>query len=153
MKLSYFLFAINLLSLISAEFVGTSLEEGTGIFEMNTCRLVVSKLKFNYKNLGIGEYAKFWDAPCGYPPAIGTFLLCIYDLKKNDTSFLEHTLYENFAERCNSFSSYNFTGTYYKEQFKNATNNFIPINQVNISLPLYKATLPNLKTYASNYKM
>lgn len=153
MNWCYFLFVLNLTPLINAKLVGTTLEKKIGVPEMNTCRLVVSNLKFNYKNLGIGDYAKFWDAACGYPPAIGTFLLCTYDLKNNDTSFLEHTIYKSFTERCNSFSSYNYTEIFYKEQFENATKNFIPINKVNTSLPLYKATLPNMKKYASSYKM
>lgn len=136
--------------LVSAKLLGTNIKEGSGVAEINTCRAGVAKLSFNFKGLGTGPYSLYWDAPCGYPPFTGSLLLCAYEISGNDTT-LQTSIFKTFSKRCRDYSSYNYSWTYYEEQFKNATMHYIPLLQINTSLPVYQATLPNLKTLQSSY--
>lgn len=138
-------------TLASAKLIGTTLSQGTGVAELNVCRVGAAKLTFDYKILGKNTYSKFWDGPCGYAPYTGTFLLCSYEISGNNTSLLPK-MYKTFAKRCKAYSSYDYPASYYEEQFKNATENFVPLSQLNTSLPIYSATLPNLSALMKSYE-
>ncbi|GAV26752.1 hypothetical protein PMKS-000208 [Pichia membranifaciens] len=138
-------------NLVTAKLLGTTIRQGSGISELNTCRVGVAKLTFDYKMLGRSAYSKFWDAPCGYPPSIGTFLLCTYEISGNNTS-LQPSIFKTFAKRCHDYSSYDYPVSYYEEQFKNATENYVPLSQLNSSLPIYSATLPKMKLLLETYE-
>ena len=96
----------------------------------------MEKLTFDYKMLGKSACSKFWDVPCGYPPVIGTFLLCTYKISGNDIS-LQPNIFKTFAKRCHDYSSYDYPVLYYEEQFKNATENYVPLSQLNCSLSIF----------------
>lgn len=149
MRLVAFAFILQF-NLIAAELLGTTFRRGSGISELNTCRVGVAELTFDYKMLGKSSYSKYWDAPCGYPPSTGSFLLCSYVISGNDSS-IQPKLFKLFTERCNDYSSYDYPISYYEEQFKNATQNYVPLSQLNASLPIYSATLPNMKLLQKSY--
>lgn len=144
-----FLFYFNLSNASGID--GTNLVLKSGIAEISACRAGVNLLTFDYKMLGLGSASKYWDSMCGYPPNIGAYLLCTYAIGGNDTS-LQNGVYKTYAKRCGRYSSYNYTASYYAEQFQNVTQYYVPLDQLDTSNPVYVATLPNMTKVEISYK-
>lgn len=122
-----------------------------GAAEYWTCNTGMDTLTFDYTPLGLGEYTVY-DAICGYPPAVGSILLCIDHMRNDKSDAFMGRVFKYASESCESYSSYPFPPSYYKEQFENATKYYIPFEDVkNISKPLYSPTTPNITALIPEY--
>lgn len=149
MKLSYLAFQA-FAGLAIAKLERTSINQGDGYAEFNTCFAPCKSLDYDYTKLNLGLLSTSYDALCGYPPATGCLLLCSYAISGNDTAKLPKFA-ADMASTC-GYSSYNYTESYYAEQYSNATQYYKPLSQINFSEPLYNPTIPNLTALAISYK-
>lgn len=147
--LTIFLFYLQV---VNCGLLKTTRRQGSGLAEVNTCNTAAKKFLYDYVNLKIGKYATYYDVTCGYPPAIGTLLLCSYNIGGNDTETQKH-VYKQMARRCQAYSSYKYPSTFYEEQFKNASDYYIPLSNLNVSMPIYSPTLPNITSLEKTYQM
>lgn len=148
MKLFFLAFQL-FLSGAFAELELTTINQGSGYAEFNNCVAPTKKFTYDYVILGLGLSSTYYDTICGYPPATGTFLLCTYKISGNSTK-LQNKVFGDMAKTCDGYSSYNYSEAYYKEQYINATQYYIPLSEVNVSDYLYRPTLPNITATIEN---
>lgn len=148
-----FLLLLSLITFTNAQgaFKLHSIVEYTGgASEFWTCNTGMGKLKFDFTPKK-GKTKKY-DAICGYPPAIGSILMCI-DIMRNDKSdaFMNRA-YKYAADSCHIYSAYQLPASYYKEQHQNATKYYVPFEDIkNISKPLNYPTTPNITALIPEY--
>ncbi|TID19285.1 hypothetical protein CANINC_003714, partial [Pichia inconspicua] len=132
----------NKVSLLSALFGTataidwTSFQGAKGAPEFWTCDTSLLTLKFDYTPLGLGEYAAFYDHFCDYPPAVNALLLCAHEMAEDKSDKFMESVFKIQAEACDEHSSFHHPWTFYRDQYKNATANNVPLESVNTSLPV-----------------
>ncbi|VEU23012.1 DEKNAAC104195 [Brettanomyces naardenensis] len=124
----------------------------TGSSQFWACDSVVTTaLTYDYVPLGEGEYSAYYDAMCGYSPCVGSMMLCCNQLSDSDSHKMDQ-VYHIAAQTCSEYSSYQYDWTYYRDQFENATKNFLdPSDIKNISLPIYAPTYANMTLAEETY--
>ncbi|VEU20903.1 DEKNAAC101798 [Brettanomyces naardenensis] len=92
----------------------------------------------------MGSSSTTYDSVCGYPPAIGSTLLCAQKLY-NGSSKRMNTFFKSYEYHCKHESTVAYSASYYESQYANATEYQIPTDKIaNISAPLYLPSLPNM---------
>lgn len=95
-----------------------------------------------------------YDAICGYPPAAGTYMLCVYEMSGNSTKILKKAS-KTMEENCKASTTFTPDWTYfYTTQFENATANYLPYSETQNEKFIYINTYPNMtyvrETYYTN---
>lgn len=80
--------------------------------------LVSATYQFEFKPKYIKETGAYYDAVCGYPPAIGTLMICAESIagKEGLDRFAK-----TYAQQCAKYSDFVKPWTYYRNQYENAT--------------------------------
>lgn len=92
-----------------------------------------------------------YDAICGYPPASGTYLLCVYKMSHNSTKILKKAS-KSLVESCKASTTFSYDWEYYyTTQFKNATENYVPYDEIASAKYIYTNTYPNMTAVKSTY--
>ena len=134
-------------------YIPSTLAYDKGSAEYWTCDTGVALFTFDYTPLGLGSYSHLYDAICGYPPAVGSILICSVELSYDKSEAYQEKIFKTAKKSCDKYSSYHYHWTYYKEQYENATKYYQPLDQIsNISLPIYAPTTPNLTSLELEYK-
>jgi NAD(P)H-flavin reductase len=134
-------------------YIKTDRYNNKGTAELNACTRGITDFTFDYKSKsrskGRGASRDVW---CGYPPAIGTVLLCTTEISVDQSEAYKDVIFKAVANSCKS-SSYHYDWEYYRDQYENATNYDIPLKSIaNKSLPLYNPTHMNLKPLYGRYE-
>jgi ferric-chelate reductase len=125
-------------------------EAGKGFPELYTCEDGVSSFTYDYKLPSQPTSSqRYYDVLCGYPPATGSIMLCsVYLKNSSNTDQFVTVLSKELSKICSKYSSYHYSSEFYENQYLNATQYYLPLNEINnISLPLYYPTIPNPKTF------
>ena len=136
----------------SATYIKSTMGQGIGAAEYWTCNTGVSGFTFDYTPLMLGSYSSIYDGICGYPPAIGTILICSVELADDKSEAFRKKIFEYASTACNKYSSYLEDWTFYQAQYLNATKYYKPFEDItNVSLPLYYPSTPNITALGPEY--
>ncbi|GME75502.1 unnamed protein product [Ambrosiozyma monospora] len=87
---------------------------------------------------------------CIYPPAIGSWFLCIDELVNHDEKMIK-TIANRISDKCVTYTNKTMGAQFYLDNFNNATKYEIDSSSIkNKTLPIYSPTLPNM-TFAKGY--
>ena len=89
----------------SATYIKSTMGQGIGAAEYWTCNTGVSGFTFDYTPLMLGSYSSIYDGICGYPPAIGTILICSVELADDKSEAFRKKIFEYASTACNKYSS------------------------------------------------
>lgn len=129
----------------------STVASGKGAAEYWTCDTGIGTLTFDYVPLGLGDYPVY-DAICGYPPAIGSILLCIDKIRNDKSDAFMERAFKYASASCHLYSSYLLPPSFYKAQYENATKYYVPFEDVkNLSEPIYFPTTPNITALLPEY--
>lgn len=133
--------------------ISSNLGYDRGFAEFWTCDTGVESFIYDYVPLELNVYSDYYDAICGYPPAIGSILLCSVELSYDKSDAYKEKIFKAAESSCTEYSSYAYSWTYYQEQYENATKNYVPLDEIsNITLPLYVPTIPNITALLPEYR-
>lgn len=140
-------------SLADDVYIPSTLGYNDGPAEYWTCDTGVSYFVYDYTPLMLGPYSSYYDAICGYPPAIGAILLCSVNISVIQTEEYRQKIFESASSYCAKYSSYHYDASYYEEQYENATNYYVPLEDfTNLTEPMYSPTMPNISSLILEYK-
>ncbi|ODV85467.1 hypothetical protein CANARDRAFT_198580 [[Candida] arabinofermentans NRRL YB-2248] len=110
------------------------------------CNRVLSK-KYDFASNKTG-----YKLMCSYPPATGSFLLCLADQADNSTESRE-AAFEEFTDKCLvSGGKGNFSLAKMEKQYENATSNYLTSVEAKNITELYLPVRPSTKA-VHNYKI
>ncbi|ONH74863.1 Ferric reductase transmembrane component 3 [Pichia kudriavzevii] len=137
-----------------SKLLGTTLGQvNAGVAEFWGCEIGVRSYVVDFKPPLTSAYSKYHDKPCGYPPLIGTMMVCFTNLTGNTSEKYIEKLSMLTAEKCNEFSSFNYTAEFYKQQYYNATKHLVDYKDVkNLSQPIYSPLTTNVSKYYASFK-
>jgi NAD(P)H-flavin reductase len=132
--------------------IGTTIGNDKGLAEMWTCETGLESLVFDYTPLGLGSYSAYYDGMCGYPPAIGTLLLCAARISKDQSDSYRKLIFKGLSAACIEYTSYPMNWEFYQAQYENATKYAVPEDSIaNISLPIYSPIFLNTSILNDEY--
>lgn len=146
MKVGYLtcLFSLFLTTRAHSE-LWTELDYHSGTSELFACvNLISETFVFDFVPEETLIYSAYYDAVCGYPPAMGTALLCAQYYAHNDTQLMNRII-NLAAEVCLEYTASNSDFNVLSSQLENATLYYQPMDTTaNFSEPLYFPTLPDV---------
>lgn len=144
--------ALSTTTLADELYLKTTIGTDSGAAEFWTCYEGIEDYVYDYTPLMLAEYSTYYDAMCGYPPAVATLLNCCFSLAEDKGDQFHDTVFKYAATSCKRYSSYHYSWTYYKDQYENGTKYYVPLDNIkNISLPLYAPTNANITAIEPTY--